>query len=38
MEFQGVKTGSLSADNARVLTETRLRSASVGDESAIVSE
>ena len=38
VEFQGVKTGSLTADNARVLTETRFRSAAVGDESAIVGE
>merc|ERR1719188_795729 len=27
IEFQGVKTGSLTADNARVLTENRYRSA-----------
>ena len=39
MEVQpGVPTGDLLADNARLLTETRFRSASVGDESSIISE
>ena len=28
----------MNSNNARVLTETRFRSASVGDESAIISE
>ena len=38
VEFKGAKTGSDLANNARVLIETRFRSASVGDESAIISE
>ena len=38
VEFQGAKTGSDLANNAKVLIETRFRSASVGDESAIISE
>ena len=38
VKFQGAKTGSDLANNARVLTETRFRSAAVGDESAIISE
>ena len=34
VEFMGVKTGSLiAANNAKVLKETRFRSAAVGDES-----
>ena len=33
VEFEGVKTGSLTANNAKVLKETRFRSAAVGDES-----
>ena len=35
IEFEGVKTGSLSANNAKVLKETRFRSAAVGDESLV---
>ena len=33
VDFEGVNTGSLSANNAKVLKETRFRSAAVGDES-----
>ena len=33
MEFLDEKTGSYDKDNARVLKETRFRSASLGDES-----
>ena len=33
VEFEGVKTGSVSSNNAKVLKETRFRSAAVGDES-----
>ena len=32
----GEKAGSLDENNARVLRETRFRSASVGDESATI--
>ena len=38
VKFMGKKTGSSSEDNARVFTETRFRSAAVGDESATISE
>ena len=35
VEFEGVKTGSVSSNNAKVLKETRFRSAAVGDESLV---
>ena len=35
VKFKGVKTGSLTANNAKVLKETRFRSAAVGDESLV---
>ena len=38
VKFMGERTGSWDEDNARVLTETRFRSAAVGDESATISE
>ena len=38
VEFKSHKTGSVNEDNARVLTETRFRSAAVGDESMVISE
>ena len=33
VEFEGVPVGSVTANNAKVLKETRFRSAAVGDES-----
>ena len=38
VKFMGEETGSWDEDNARVITETRFRSAAVGDESATISE
>ena len=36
VEVMGAKTGSATEDVARVLTETRFRSAAVGDESIAI--
>ena len=38
VEVNGTKTGTETENNARVLTETRFRSAAVGDESAVIGE
>ena len=36
VEFEGMPVGSLTANNAKVLKETRFRCAAVGDESLVL--